>query len=282
MHSDVDISKLKTVCLTLGPYRNLTTLTASLLALHPRCQVLNHAGERIYKEGKLRFLEAYEDKTFDEFVEHAIITSMSGRRGDYGGSIIFSHAFEDPDIQAAYQSRYGYGMCKKVVECLFWKEPLLIGNYIRQNNIDLGYIFSKNKKLRFMMPVRNPMDCAISNAKTGHMRRFEYLDRTSTLRNVLDSILNEYLWFLELSQVYPERFFYYYEHSFNEKVASDVAAFLQLEPETEWLKTVMSNYKIKSGYEHHPDMVMYYREAIRKHFMPYPDVLRSLEAFAQA
>ncbi len=31
---------IRSVCLTLGLYRNLTTLTASVLALHTRCQVL--------------------------------------------------------------------------------------------------------------------------------------------------------------------------------------------------------------------------------------------------
>ena len=42
------------VCL-LGPYRNLSTLTASIAALHPNCQVLNHAGEKILNNDSLDF-----------------------------------------------------------------------------------------------------------------------------------------------------------------------------------------------------------------------------------
>ena len=52
----LDIQDIESVCLTLGPYRNLTTLTASVLYLHPNCQVLNHAGNRIYGKRKIDFL----------------------------------------------------------------------------------------------------------------------------------------------------------------------------------------------------------------------------------
>ena len=48
--------RLRTVGLILGPYRNLTTLTASVLSLHPECQALNHAGPRLLK-GRLDFIQ---------------------------------------------------------------------------------------------------------------------------------------------------------------------------------------------------------------------------------
>ena len=44
----VDIKYVGYVCLTPGPYRNLTTLTVSVLYLHPDYQVLNHAGTRLF------------------------------------------------------------------------------------------------------------------------------------------------------------------------------------------------------------------------------------------
>ncbi|MCW5878805.1 MAG: hypothetical protein KIS80_08075, partial [Anaerolineales bacterium] len=53
------IDGLESVCLFLGPYRNLTTLTASMLSLHPECQVLNHAGTRVFPNKNLNFIEEY-------------------------------------------------------------------------------------------------------------------------------------------------------------------------------------------------------------------------------
>ncbi|MHB8529324.1 MAG: hypothetical protein ACYC8V_07420, partial [Caulobacteraceae bacterium] len=41
------VDGVRRTAVILGPYRNLTTLTASVLALHPQCQVLNHASDRI-------------------------------------------------------------------------------------------------------------------------------------------------------------------------------------------------------------------------------------------
>ena len=52
----VDPSQLRSVCLALGPYRNLTTLTAGILSLHPQCQVLNHAGVRLLPDPERNFL----------------------------------------------------------------------------------------------------------------------------------------------------------------------------------------------------------------------------------
>ena len=58
----LDIQDIESVCLTLGPYRNLTTLTASVLFLHPNCQVLNHAGIRIYGNRQIDFLWDYNNE----------------------------------------------------------------------------------------------------------------------------------------------------------------------------------------------------------------------------
>src|ERR1041384_7876359 len=103
MAHSVDISDLETVCLALGPYRNLTTFTASLIALHPNCQVLNHGGERVFSNPDMNFFLGYDKKKFDYFAQYAIMISGSGRRGFYGGSIIHSHAFDgDHAVRDAY------------------------------------------------------------------------------------------------------------------------------------------------------------------------------------
>lgn len=60
LHQRTDIQDVRAVCLALGPYRNLTTLTASVIALHPNCQVLNHGWSRVAGKGKLNFLTDYD------------------------------------------------------------------------------------------------------------------------------------------------------------------------------------------------------------------------------
>ena len=83
----LDIRDCETVCLALGPYRNLTTLTAATLFLHPNCQVLNHAGNRIYGNEEVDFLSNYSKERFDRFIQFATQISIQGARGDVGGSI---------------------------------------------------------------------------------------------------------------------------------------------------------------------------------------------------
>ena len=69
-----NIEDIKTACVFLGPYRNLTTLTASVLALHPRCQMLNHAGGRIFSESELNFIENHSlEKVYLKFKERILI-----------------------------------------------------------------------------------------------------------------------------------------------------------------------------------------------------------------
>ena len=169
----VETEAIGTVCLALGPYRNLTTLTASLLFLHPDCHVLNHAGRRIFGDRRLDFIGDYSAERFERFLRYALHISRKGRRGNYGGSITRSHAFADNEKMRALTRSGGMTRTKGGGRALFWKESLRTSNRMRRSNTDLQNIFNENHKLRFLMPVRNPMDCAASNFKTGHARIFQ-------------------------------------------------------------------------------------------------------------
>src|SRR6185436_15572703 len=71
----------------LGPYRNLTTLTTAVLALHPNVQALNHAAERLWRRDGLDFVAEPTAAVFTQFLATAMRESEGGSRGDYGGSI---------------------------------------------------------------------------------------------------------------------------------------------------------------------------------------------------
>ena len=277
---NTDISKIHCVCLTLGPYRNLTTLTASIIALHPYCQVLNHAGKRIFHDNKLNFFQNYNEAKFDDFVRYAVYASKKGTTGEYGGSITFSHAFQHGEMRKRYRKRYGNSLMKKEVQCLFWKESLRTANSIKENNVDLGKIFSKNTMIRFLMPIRNPLNCAFSNIKTGHVNIFPTLNKDSAFEEVLAAVLNELKWFLELRKKYPERLFYYFENNFSKEKLLKLAEFLGVEPDRQWCEDALATFKIKSSYDHSVDKIRFYNDFVVENFSAYPELLKHLLKFA--
>jgi hypothetical protein len=134
----INIESIKTVCLALGPYRNLTTLTASILFLHPHCQVLNHAGQRIFDENELDFIADYTNEKFETFLRYAIYISQGGIRRDYGGSITQSHAFDQKHGIRNLFIASKLSLVKEKITTLFWKESLRTANHIRENNVDLN------------------------------------------------------------------------------------------------------------------------------------------------
>jgi hypothetical protein len=278
----VDIQDCRTVCLALGPYRNLTTLTAATLFLHPNCQVLNHAGARVFGNDDVDFLSAYSKERFDRFIQYAIQISAGGIRGDFGGSIIHSHAFEPHhDMQQKYIER-GEKLIKRQINCLFWKESLATSNLIRDRKIDLGAIFAQEDRLKFLMPIRNPLDCAISNLNTGHVDRFQGLGNKPTITEVLRAILAEIHWFASLKEQFPDRFFYFFEHSISAEMIANLADFLKLDADETWLSDARSVMISKSNYQHGADLLEHYRNSVRQQFSRQPVLMGQLLEFVDA
>jgi hypothetical protein len=277
----VDIQGCETVCLALGPYRNLTTLTAATLFLHPNCQVLNHAGKRIYGNEKVDFLSNYSKERFDRFIQFAIQISIKGTRGDAGGSIIHSHAFDTHHAMGAVFLEAGGEVIKPQINCLFWKESLATSNLIREKNLDLASILNKEARLRFLMPIRNPLDCAVSNLKTGHAYRFRGLGKDATMVQVLQAVLEEIHWFASCRESFPNRFFYFIENSISREMLLQLAAFLKLKPDEAWLTRALSVMVVKSNYKHDSDLLAFYRSTVKQQFSRFPALAEQLLDFAQ-
>jgi hypothetical protein len=266
----IDIGAVKTVCLALGPYRNLTTLTASVLFLHPHCQVLNHGGRRIFGDKRLDFIGEYSRKRFENFVRYAIHISKKGRRGDHGGSITLSHAFDDKHSMKEIFDGTQLSRTKRNITTLFWKESLKTTNHIRQSKCNLTQLFAENKQVRFLLPIRNPLDCAVSNIKTGHVNRFQSVDRGSSVEEVVEAILEELLWFKKLEMENHERFFYYFEHECNRATLKKMADFLELEASEEWLMNSMEAFNVKSQYNHSRRVMSCFKDSVERKFAEYP------------
>lgn len=279
---NVPIDEIRTVCLFLGPYRNLTTLTASILFLHPNCQVLNHAANRIFHDERTDFFDGYDDEKFDAFVRYAIYASGGGGRGMVGGSITHSHAFDEGHVTRELFESTGGKLIKEKIYSLVWKESLRTSNRIRQTGIDLGTIFARNSPLRFLLPVRNPIDCAVSNMKSGHVSLFPSLEEGSPVEKVVEAILDEFKWVRSWERKYPERFFIYFEPEFNEETVGRLADFLKVEMNEEWKRNALAAFEIKKRYEHPEPLVAHYRRLVHERFAGDPDFAASLLRFVEA
>jgi len=277
----IEIDSLETICLAVGPYRNLTTLTASILFLHPNCQVLNHAGRRIFDDRRFDFIQSFSSRKLDNFAKYSIYMSRAGRRGDAGGSITHSHAFRTHDDMKKMYEESGGKPIKDDIRALFWKESLRTSIRIRQFNVDFDKIFFGDSRLKFLLPIRHPLDCAVSNKKTGHADLFPGISSDSPLPQVVTAILEEFQWFAKLQAQFPYRFFHYFEHSFNRQMLTDMAEFLRLEPDEEWIENAQAAFKIKKHYDHSPELIAHYHAEVNRLFGEFPDFAEQLAIFVE-
>ncbi len=280
MSRSIDISACKSVCLAIGPTGNLTTLTAATLFLHPDCQVLNHGGTRIFGNKQIDFLSDYSEERFKRFIQFAIRISNKGYRGYLGGSIVYSHAFDSKYETKEIYEKTGEGLVKEHIKSLFWKELHRTYNLIRDKHVDLGAIFKRNDKLRFLLPIRNPMDCAISNLKTGHVHLFKGLNKNSSVLEVTRAILDEILWYTEIRESFLDRFFHFYEHAISRDMLVNLAKFMRLEPNEAWLANALSVMKTKPSYDHDGTLLAAYRDYVESKFARFPSMSEGLLLFS--
>lgn len=275
----VTIDNLASVCLFLGPYRNLTTLTASMLFLHPDIQVLNHGWPRIIKNDELNFLSNYSREKFYKFVHHAIHMSYGGQRGSYGGSIMHAHAFADhPLMQEVFRKRYGRRGKRQTIRSLVWKESQVTTNILRENQASLRTMLDENPALRFLMPIRHPLDCAQSNIRTNTKKYLEGLE-SENLVDVVDTILEEFRWVFGLAEVYPDRFFIFFQDDFDRTTLEKLADFLNISRNEGWLADALKVWVMKEPYPVSEDVRIRYLELTARHFGDRPELQQRLAAF---
>ena len=265
---------IKTTLVLLGPYRNLTTLTVSIFSLHPSCEVLNHAAKRTLSREHLNFFNNYSDKKFNNFNRFALYASHGGTMGAFGGGIYHSHAFQHKIMKELY---FKNKKKKKKIECIVWKEPLRVAKFIKKNNVDLDIILKAQKGLKFIMPIRNPLDCAVSSLRTGHYKLFN--EKIKTAEELLEYLIKEYRWFLDLKTKHPDRFIYFFQHGFNKEFLVDVAKFSGLNYDEDWIKDSLSCYNIKKSYDHSEKLVDKYKKLVNKYFKNNPSFKKDLLRF---
>ncbi|MQC26266.1 MAG: hypothetical protein DWG76_02300 [Chloroflexi bacterium] len=270
------VDGLKSVCLFLGPYRNLTTLTGSVLALHPECQVLDHASQRVFGNDRINFLDRFNEEKFRQFCHFAITMSQGGTRGRYGGTMLVSHAFADNlPLRRVYLKRYGTRLLKLQIKSVVWKEPQRVTQIVRQKNYPFAELLEANPLLRFLLPVRNPMDTAKSITRMGGNRWYGDVIK-GDIRKALTLVLDDIRWFLKWEQRAPGRFFHFYQDELDIDMLTRLAEFLGVSSDERWLRDTLNVYQVRPPYKYDDDLVAHYAKQVAKLFDDQPDVANHL------
>jgi hypothetical protein len=274
----IDMRRIESAVMALGPNRNMTTLTASLIALHPNCQVLNNAGYR-HMDRAEALLENPSDGEFEHFVRSAIYKSQGGRRGHYGGAITLSHAFDRPAIRDAYRARYGSAVLKDDVRCVYWKSAVQLTAMVRKKKIDLSDVVTRHNKVRFLMPIRNPLDCAMSNLRLGHYRHFPEVDGQPADK-VVDFFIQLISDFLDNRKKHPNNFFCYFQSEFSRQTLVDLASFLRVPADETWITNCLQSRLKGKPYTYEPGLREAYEASIEQRLAAHPEEAAVLRAMA--
>lgn len=256
-----------TVCIFLGPYRNLTTLTATALHFHPNIQVLEH-GLRAMGEDAFKFISADGSEDFQAFVERALELSQ-GTTPDGGGSIMGAFTFGSEMATGGAKITRSGKRLKEDIRCLAWKESMRVTYSLLKRGIMWPGLFQNNAKLRFLMPIRDPMDCAISNSRQSKWLLFDGINDNDA-RMVLRGVLAQHAWFFGLQQRFPDRFFHFYEFDMGDAVLESLAGFLAIPYDGEWAESAKRMWDIRRSYQVSSDFIDYYFSMVDLHFSAWP------------
>lgn len=262
------------LAIILGPYRNLSTLTAAVLALHPQVQVLNHAGEVLWSDEQLDIFKTRDQPTYERFMRAAWELSGAGQRGLRGGSILHSHAFDAEEIKALYHARYGDETRKQEAEWLILKESMRIQNRLMTTPDLLDQLCEQFPDIRFIMPLRDPLDCAISNARTSHVQTLN-LVRGTPVESVLEAVLDAFAWTLARHAERPDRISVFTEHDAKADVLSRLASHLGIQAKSTWLADGEAAFTVRKR-EQPPELVAHARARILEKLAPWPEIAESL------
>lgn len=269
--------RITTVVLPLGPYRNLTTMTAALFALHPQAVVLNHAADRVFGSRYDPFDDLRPER-WQAFKAGALRLLQHGRKSSYGGNVLLSHAFRGRPIEAAYRARFGDVLAKPAATTLFWKDSMRFQNRFEAGRPPIEEVLAATPEPVFLFPVRNPMDCARSNLATGHVRHLVPKDQRSfepTLRRVLDALR----WFRRHERADPTRFWSFTEAELGGDFFARFAAFARLPADPAWLADAPRAVEIARRSEHKPGRPELYARLVDEFFADDPDMRARLDVF---
>ena len=237
-----------TVGVLMGANRSLTTLLGAMMAFHPEATVLNHGIARIFADPSRNFLLDPRQPTLDAFVAEAHVMALGGQRGDYGGHILHSHAFDDEILRQAYLDHFGWE-AKPRSRCLIWKDATKFTKYVLAKKIDLDAVGRSLPALRFMMMVRNPVDITISSIKKGYSLALVGEEKKDSFTDVFVHMIRLFAGFSLAIQRNPEQCrFIFQDELLDPPHLVGLCDFLGLRADAEWLADVARLIALRPSY----------------------------------
>jgi hypothetical protein len=268
---------LARVVMPLGPYRNLTTLTAALFAFHPEAVVLNHAGLRLFGSDADP-LATPPGRHWDAFKLRAVQYLQAGMRGDAGGSILLSHAFDREGMRERYEARFGDTLLKPGARVLFWKESMRVLDRLERGAPEIRAFLDAVPEAAFLLPIRNPMDCARSNAAKDKSRML-LGGASPTVEAVLDRIVEIVAFVRALERERPERVMTFTEAELGPEFPGRLAAFAGLGAPDSWRADAAAFLTVEGKSAHPPALRDRYARAIETRFADDPEMAARLSVF---
>ncbi len=247
----------------------------------PGAQPRRYAGISQQHDQLSRRLQRRTVRGVYPFCRRRVGASAGGERGQHGGSITRSHAF-GPRFRTAeiYRQRYGEQLVKDEIHSVFWKESYRTTRFIRENQVDLPALLTRNEKLRFLMPIRYPLDCARSSLKSGHAIAFVDEDEPQPMRPLVAAILDQIVWFFQWQDRFPDRFFWFSENGFEQSTVEALAAFLSVDAEPRWCDSALDAFEVERRYEYRPAMIEYYHQTVQDKLGDRPQIAERLMKMA--
>ncbi|MEK8018810.1 MAG: hypothetical protein VSS75_018205 [Candidatus Parabeggiatoa sp.] len=275
----IDIENINNIKLLsiLGPYRNLSSFTSAVLALHPNIQVLNHSYNTVITE-KTNFIKKASNTRINEFIRRATFISSKRTVELFGnwiidGSILDSHAFFNyPDVMNTYENRFGSAQVKDSFQVMVWKESGRLTDYLMRYEKTLINLLDHFPRIKFILPVRNPIDCAISNYKLSYHKLLSFEGRSlyesipsDSLEGMLEYIIYSHVWCLRFAENYPDRFFVFSQTDVDYSLFAKLAKFLEVKNDDVWIRDGLKISNFKAHYAYHDNLINTYIKLLEKY-----------------
>jgi len=160
---------------------------------------------------------------------------------------------------------------------------MMVTNVIRNNNIDMSHFFKSNPYVRFVYPIRNPLDCAYSNVQhSGSIARMCYEMQAYDMLPMLEFVLQQLFWGVELAHQHPERVKLLFEPDMSERDTwASMAQHFGLSVDEQWISDLLVCGKVDPKIQAYNEKTIdRYGKKIEKYFRKdYPDIADRLLSF---
>ena len=257
--TDRNLGSVRTLCLALGPYRSYTTVTAGYIGTHPHCLALNHGGSSVIGDPELDFIAHRRPQVTDNFLRYALALA------DHG----LPHEAKLRPLRRRLPRAAGDGF-RREPRVIFWNDAQRMARHLRRHNVHFDELFRKEPRLRFLLTLRNPIDCAASLVHTGLTRHLQ-LEPGASLQTVLEAVLREFHWFATLEKRHPDRFFHLAPTTFDPDQAQALARFLGVEADPAWIARATKLFHFEQRRFHDSTLTAQCRQAVERYFENLPE-----------